>query len=65
MKRLALAAAPALILALAATAASARVPMSTVCSDGYSWVSMVYAQPVGSSCAVLMWDGWIYYGWTI
>ncbi len=66
MKRLALAALAALTLAAAGTtAAQAWVPMSTICYDGWDWVEMVYPQPVGSACAVLMWDGWVFYGWTI
>lgn len=63
MKRFALTLA---VLGLAATATTANAwAYSYTCSDGFSWVGMVYAQPVGSACNVLMPGGWIYYGYTI
>ena len=56
----------ALALAVTATTASAwGYGYSYTCTDGYSWVNMVYAQPVGSSCTVRMNGGWLYYGYTM
>ena len=63
MNRIALVIA-ALTLTLAASAANAW-SYSYTCTDGYTWVDMVYAQPIGSSCTVRMRGGWIYYGYTI
>ena len=35
------------------------------CTDGYTWVSMAFAQPVGTDCHVAMPNGLVFHGWTV
>ncbi len=56
---------------LSSAAALAQFGLGYTCTDGVSWVRMLYGQQIGSTCEVLMPpnpmapSGWVYFGSTM